>query len=852
MAFASRTDHHEVKGAGTKLLDRALPIFLLAFAAPVLLGVAVSAVRLAATAHPSADFGVTVNADARALSLGSPLYQDPDKGYTGILYTPLAPTIVSVLYRLGAWEGWSLMLALLASLAVGAGVGRVAYAPRRRVGGDRARAAAEAVGIGALAWLLVSCIRLNGIYDGRVDQVAWAFALGGLVALPAASRGSRGAAALCLLGLSAAFWTKQNAIAASVAAAVWVLASVGLGRVTRRWALGFCGALAGLNLAILGTLNGLTGGWEWELNFAVPAAQPLGDLNSPFPENLPRFFWDLFPSVVLAVVFAGMPWLALAVRSGAPARAARAAGREATDVLTGARAAVAGRDWALLTAPVLVLVAGAAYYRFVGEALNLYFLREPLPGAKLSRFVDDIALPGVTLAVLSAGALAAGVVVRTRLREGGSRHSYLQVLVRHRNRRTKTSTDGELAGVLLTSVLVGVLLAVYFRQKIGTDDNLYIGIAWGLVMLGALGYRRACRMPATGGVASATVIVLFVAMLVGSPLPDPENGLWFPSPSGNPSHESDERLVAFLPTYGLLPAREWPETPPELRDYARGHTVYDGASALGAASDGGLYPPYDNWSGLLAGGVQPGYLVRAFLDRRFDAVTTFDTAERKEGFASGNGTWEENYQWKLNRVIEARYGSSPAAPAGLVERRPGPERAAWMRECFGPFALRGAALRINRGGGFWCASPRARDELTLVDTHAPYSDLRTTESVGSMTGAITARLAGKGEFKMSVEPEDGPPWTLVGRSRTPRLNAIRLSIVSAGATTAGAVVRLDGGRGVRLLLSGPPEGGPPLASAAGGSARVKVPELGGGAVVRFGATKGSGAVFDLRGLRLHE
>ena len=263
MRLPSRTKKHEHgRGSGAKLLDRALPVVLLAFAAPVLAGIAISAVRLAATAHPSADFGTTVNADARALFLGGPLYQDPDEGYTGILYTPLAPAIVSLLYRLADWEGWSLVLALLASVALGAGVARVACGPHRRSGADRARGLAEAVGLGALAWLLVSRIGINGLYEGRVDQLAWAFALGGLVALPAACRGSRGATALCLLGLSAAFWTKQNAIAASLAAAVWVLASAGLGRLTRRGALGFCAALAGLNLAILGTLDVLTRGWE--------------------------------------------------------------------------------------------------------------------------------------------------------------------------------------------------------------------------------------------------------------------------------------------------------------------------------------------------------------------------------------------------------------------------------------------------------------------------------------------------------------------------------------------------------------------------------------------------------------
>ncbi len=76
------------------------------FAVPVLGGIGVSLVRLVLTENPTADFSSTVNDDAAALYLGQPLYQDPDQGYSGILYTPLLPAVVSLLYRVHVWTGW--------------------------------------------------------------------------------------------------------------------------------------------------------------------------------------------------------------------------------------------------------------------------------------------------------------------------------------------------------------------------------------------------------------------------------------------------------------------------------------------------------------------------------------------------------------------------------------------------------------------------------------------------------------------------------------------------------------------------------------------------------------------------
>ena len=80
--------------------------------------------------------------------------------------------------------------------------------------------------------------------------------------------------------------------------------------------------------------------------------------------------------------------------------------------------------------------------------------------------------------------------------------------------------------------------------------------------------------------------------------------------------------------------------------------------------------------------------MQALLDRRFDGVQLFPVAE--DAYTSAYGKQEENYLWKLNEVIAARYVAEPGLPKGVLGRRPGPEKAAWMRHCF-------RTLRRRRG-----------------------------------------------------------------------------------------------------------------------------------------------------------
>ena len=132
--------------------------------------------------------------------------------------------------------------------------------------------------MGAVAWWLVSALGLNLLYEGRADHVAWAFALFGLVML---ARGGRRDTVAAVVLLSAAFWAKQNTLVVAVAAALWMLAGPLLGAWDWRRGLTFCAALLALNLAILGLLSLLTGGWAFyfvfELGLDHPKVSTFGD-----------------------------------------------------------------------------------------------------------------------------------------------------------------------------------------------------------------------------------------------------------------------------------------------------------------------------------------------------------------------------------------------------------------------------------------------------------------------------------------------------------------------------------------------------------------------------------------------
>ena len=242
---------------------------------------------------------------------------------------------------------------------------------------------------------------------------------------------------------------------------------------------------------------------------------------------------------------------------------------------------------------------------------------------------------------------------------------------------------------------------------------------------------------------------------------------------------------------------------------------------------GEVFPDAYNAADLLAGGEQPTGLLRALLRRRFRYAVSYASAlgpvelARLDRYASGYGAYEDNYFWKLDRVIAVGYAPVRGLPAGILARRPGPDRASALGGCFGPFELARASWTIRHGGGFWCR--RAADTVALIDSPSPASELITTSA---WTAAGTIRVTGRVGAQLLLARGGG-------------------RAVLAGRTATGWVVESRGARGTPTVQRT--------------SVSVLALDLGGGAGLRIGpdpiaarismlATQG--VRVDLSGLRL--
>jgi hypothetical protein len=206
--------------------------------------------------------------DGLSISLGHGLYHDPaGGGYTGLLYTPLLPALVAGLDVLGRWEGWPVLITVIATAALAIMVGRLAF---DTANDNRVAPLLGAIGIGGIAvWIANSAVGL--LYLGWSDELAWAFALAGLLA--GARARTLGGSLWAVLLLTLAFWSKQTTLAADVVFALWLL----LLAWRRERTVGFVAVtlvgLAVANLIVLGGLALLTGGWEFFFNFTLPTRQ---------------------------------------------------------------------------------------------------------------------------------------------------------------------------------------------------------------------------------------------------------------------------------------------------------------------------------------------------------------------------------------------------------------------------------------------------------------------------------------------------------------------------------------------------------------------------------------------------
>jgi len=264
--------------------------------------------------------------------------------------------------------------------------------------------------------------------------------------------------------------------------------------------------------------------------------------------------------------------------------------------------------------------------------------------------------------------------------------------------RWPAGRDAQLALALGVFIAVALLPAIQFRRAEGAVHNQYLGVAWALCLLLALALGRARRRPLPATVATAAVLALFAA-----------------SESTSVKGFLARELTVLVPEKGVVVNVS--ERPRALTEWARGRRVYHPVyNDLGVRRGADLYPGHDNIQQLLAAGYQPRYLTRALLNRRFDAVFLFDEGLQRE-VGGGTGRWEDNYTWKLNEVVRAKYlpafdvplgvqrarralgASFPYESPGIYVRRPGPDPAPWMGGCFGPFRLGGQTWEIRRGGG---------------------------------------------------------------------------------------------------------------------------------------------------------
>jgi len=905
------------RGELPPLVDRLLACVPLLFAAPVLIGIVVSFTRLLSADNPLA-LTATTALDGQALYLGEGIYNDPASGYTLNLYMPMMAVLLAGLYHVAFWVGWAPILAAVASLAAAGLAARLSHRPAGPSAAGRAFALVEAVGVGGLAWWLAAGVNQSYFFSDKPDSLAWALAFWGLFMVAAGSvpGAPRRRLVLAVLLLTAAFWTKQQAFAASAAAAIWILGATFIGAASPRRAVAFCGGLLAVNVALLGAVNLATDGWQWRLNFEVPSEHATSDAGDVgFSGEVARYAQELagraligavLLTALLAVARVGVDRSAVtAGSSSASARGARsrgglavvvalltvaglfvtAASRLALEAVEGGGERLAALlllagvgalavllpAWILLgvragrrvlsgprapddAGPLVTLVALAAVFGVAAAAVGLVAARALGPlGAETFPSLGPVWLLVVAAATLAVASLVAFTVLTAAvalpdlagrsLRRPRGDHSgpggvatdgSARGVRRVATRFSSASVGARVATLLVLYVVVGLPFAFYARQKLAAASNQSIGLVWALALLASLAYGVArARGGARRVMGAGIVLAVWIALV---------SGVAAQTPLGPGAIVEDEG--EWLVVGDLYPAVEWKEVPGEIVGYSRDHRVYpSGNGAFTQPHQGAFYQEANNFLGLLAVGLHPGQLERDLLGRRIDAVVPFPADDVDYSLQFNEGRGEEGYLWKLNEVIEAKYAARPGTPPGLLARRPGADPAPWMNDCFGPYRLGGSALRAYRGGGFWCRDGKALELRRALRRH---SDFITQDRVNEVSGVVGASLGARGEFfDLRLVPRGGKAFRLRGE-RTARGIKLRTSV--DGETEQRELVPGRGrDRAVELELTQDPDDPGALDRVDPGRVRVALP--GGSGFLRLGASRDSGARFELAGLR---
>jgi hypothetical protein len=318
----------------------------------------------------------------------------------------------------------------------------------------------------------------------------------------------------------------------------------------------------------------------------------------------------------------------------------------------------------------------------------------------------------------------------------------LSVVVSQDRRAWRAEWRPAFAFAVFSVLALGAALVT--RHRIGAAPSHELGLAWGLVLLMALAYRYLRR----SSLGTAMLVVLIGLLLAGTQLVTSRQ-LYGSNQDG------------YLKVNGLRPRPDWTAAPRALVSFARHHIVFD-------PNDGDISAPYAHeafptWidlSGFMYVGQMPAYLARLVIERRFDVAYPYSATEVGHPLSSGNGRYEANYLWKINRAILLEYRPAPGVPTGGRVPISGPDPAPWLSRCFGPYSIHGIALVQHVGGGFWCPG---RSTITLRETPALFTDLRT--NTDDIDGTVSVTLARAGSFRVALERGDHVIWQRTKETR---------------------------------------------------------------------------------------
>jgi hypothetical protein len=322
--------------------------------------------------------------------------------------------------------------------------------------------------------------------------------------------------------------------------------------------------------------------------------------------------------------------------------------------------------------------------------------------------------------------------------------------------------------LLLLFVICVAPVAIYSERHQGSFENQLIGPLWGLALLAAFGWRLSGRRPGARVVTGLAVAVL-ASLSLGF---------------GNSAAGEVLRLTGMNRIREAVTIKRFPQIREDLVAASRDRTLYDWYH-VDLGMKGGHVPSSWIVCDMTAAGLDPIALERAFVTRRYDLVmmAPYPTHPGCSGF----GKWEENYFWKIDKLIAVGYQSNPSRyAADVLERRPGAVPVAALRmlaRCFAPYRLGGVLFRIGYGGGFWCQSTPTDPRLTLGDVPDSPSVVLTDGTVTSATGSIVITLPpGSGTAAVAVE-RGSQNFEVVGE------------LVSAAGSKRRAVVTLGSRRG---------------------------------------------------------